>query len=233
MKRERGCCQAPARAAAVAPHRKPGHTARGDGDQRAAEKCQAPSCVEHTLLSAQVEQHRAPAEPLISTASLGNQFRPSLPARNVQTQGTRAKGSAELRHRNHHYRSFLACLALSRLSKGPAPGTRGAALGSPAHHSREFWDQNAKGSTWQAPSIQQREGCRAGRGCATTPAPALIPRTDWPGPAAQSSGKRQRKGQGRERTVLDQCSRLKYLEGVNTERREDLFREPRGRKARK
>lgn len=243
MKRERGCCQAPARAAAAVPHRKPGHTAlpppqrrsdsSGGGDQRAAERCQAPSCVEHTLLSAQVEPHRAPAAPLISTASLGNQFRPSLPARDVQTQGTRAKGNAELCHRHHHYRSFLVCLALTSPRKGPAPGTRGAALGSPAHHSREFWDQKAKGSTWQAPSIQQREGCRAGRGCATTPAPALIPRTDWPGPAAQSRGKRQRKGQGRERTVLDRCSRLKYLEGVNTERREDLFREPRGRKAKK
>lgn len=112
MKRERGCCQAPARAAAAVPHRKPGHTAlpppqrrsdsSGGGDQRAAERCQAPSCVEHTLLSAQVEPHRAPAAPLISTASLGNQFRPSLPARDVQTQGTRAKGNAELCHRHHH-----------------------------------------------------------------------------------------------------------------------------------
>lgn len=65
------------------------------------------------------------------------------------------------------------------------------------------------------------------------PPPALTPRRYWSGPAAQSSGKSQRKGQGRERTVLDRCSRLKYLEGVNMERREDLFREPRGRIARK
>lgn len=64
------------------------------------------------------------------------------------------------------------------------------------------------------------------------PTPALIPRRNWSGPVVQSSEKRERKGQGRERTVLDRCSRLKYLEGVNMERREDLLRQSQGRIAR-
>lgn len=126
---------------------------QGGGDQRAAEKCRAPSCEEHTLLSAQVEQQRAPAEPLITTASLGNEFRPPIPAWNVRTQGTGAKGSVDLHHRNHHSRSFFVCLTPTRLSQGLAPGIRGdpqqagAALGSPAQHSHEFWGQKAQRST--------------------------------------------------------------------------------------
>lgn len=53
----------------------------------------------------------------------------------------------------------------------------------------------------------------------------------------RTSGTEQRgKERGRERAlqaVLDQCGRLKYLEGVKTKRREDLFREPQGRIIRK
>lgn len=91
-------------------------------------------------------------------------------------------------------------------------------MGSPAQHSREFWDQKARG---RHGSIQHQEGLGQLQ-------LSSLGRTGQ----AQSSGKRQRKGQGGDRTVLDRCS-LKYLEGANMERRQDLFREPQGRAARK
>lgn len=63
-------------------------------------------------------------------------------------------------------------------------------MGSPAQHSPEFREQKAKGSTWQARFIQYQEGCREGR---AVPTPALIPRRDWSGPAAQQDVWERRK----------------------------------------
>lgn len=194
----------------------------------------APSRAEHRLMSAQVKQHRAPAEPLITTASLGKEFQPPIPARNVQTQGTRAEGSAELHHRNHHHGSLLdPSQILTRLSQGPAPGTRGM----PSRQELPWGHQHST-----AVSFGSREP-RGARGRHTTPPSSTGRDADREGLCQLSSqgrigqgqwhsrmcGKRERKGQGRETIVLDRCSRLKYLEGVNTERREDLFRQPRGR----